>query len=277
MNRNFSFICLVLILSYTGIVSAEVGGLNCIQIEGLNLGCVSSVDHVCKMNKSSDLKIDCAYGAGWASRWRVEGPIAFACKSYKITTIEEKIPAKGCCPGMACVPGDTCVAAHVNKVTSSECESYQPPSCAESCVGCYEDVQTFNVGISRGCTICTRQACADEPPASAYCPAHPPMVFLGQAKKCSTDERCPATAIDPLGNIHTVIKKSSCNIGPAPTPPSPGVIGKYCPWKLDSRTGGSAMSDGGTPASSGKCECITEENWNLNAGPWPGCPPSVGP
>lgn len=251
---------------------AEVGGLNCIQIEGLNLGCVSSVDHSCKMNKASDSKTaECAYGGGWKSRWRVEGPIQFNCKSYKTTTTEEMIPAKGCG-----VPGDTCFAAHIERVTHSECQDYQPPVCAESCVGCYEDVQTFPIGISRGCVICTRQSCGDEPAGSRYCPERPPLAALGLAKKCSSNERCPTTAIDPLGKSHTVIIKSACNPG-SPPPATAGVLGKHCPWKTDQRTGGSVSSDGGTPASAGKCECITRENWNDDAGPWPGCPPTVGP
>lgn len=277
MSKNLILFIFASLLNVANVAFAEVGGLNCIQIEGLNLGCVSSVDHSCKMNRAADSKVDCAYGGGWASRYRVEGPIQFNCKSYKNTTTTENVPARGCCPGMACVPGDTCSPARTVTTTHSECLQYEDPVCAESCVGCFENVQTFPVGISRGCIVCTRQSCGDEPPAQISCPDVPGLTLLGSAKKCSGDERCPTTAVDPLGQSHGVRINTSCNAGPAPSPSAPGAIGKYCPWKSDQRTGGSATADEGIPASSGKCECITEDNWNPNAGPWPGCPTAVGP
>ncbi len=276
MKKNFVIILLALLCGSANIALGETGGLDCIQLEGLNLGCVSSVDHSCKMNKATDMKVDCAYGDTWRARFRVEGPIQWNCKSYETTFTPEVIPAKGCPVGC-----DTYTPETTKLIPHSVCEKWEDPVCAESCVGCYENVLTSPVGTERGCTICTRQRCADEPLSQISCPPGPNgMNLLGAAKKCSTDERCPKTAVDNKQILHNVIIKgpTSCEPGPAPPPASPMAIGKYCPWKTDQRTGGSITSDGGTPASAGKCECITHDNWNNAAGEWPGCPPTpAGP
>lgn len=272
MIRNF----MILFLSFFFLTAGAVAGVDCIQIEGLNLGCVSSIDHTCKMNRATDKIGDCTYGGGWAARYRVEGPISFRCKSTRNWTTEEIIPPSGCCGQPGC---DQCTPERKVIIQHSECTEYYPPSCSEACVGCYENVQTLANGITRGCVICTRTYCGDEPRAETYCPAIEGKTLLGGGKKCSSDERCPTTAVDPLGKSHpvTVSGPSKCDPGPEPIPPEPGKIPSYCPWKSDKRTGGTppdAKGAGGTP---GNCECITRENWNFSAGdfipdPARGCP-----
>lgn len=197
----------------------------CIQLEGLNLGCVSSVDHSCYMNKKIDRPNDpCHYVGSPANAWRVEGPIAFHCKSSRQTTT---------CPPKVC-NADGCVQPPCT--TTSECIEYFPPSCQETCTVCFNEEVTINAGISKGCIVCTRKPCADEPLVETLCPTTYNGLVLHGSQKCSSDSHCPTTATDPLGVVHTVnINKGACpeaKMPEIPPPPNP----KDCPWKVDKRT-----------------------------------------
>lgn len=198
---------------------------NCLLLEGLNLGCVSSVDHSCYLNKKvDDPKATCQYVGSPNTAWRVEGPIAFACKSSRNTRI---------CPPQVCNL-DGCVQPPC--VTTSECIEYQPPSCQETCVACFDEVVSINAGIKKGCIICTRKACADEPPAVVVCPSTYNGLVNATAEKCSADSRCPANATDPLGVTHPVtINRNTCPPKTMPQPPAQPVP-KDCPWKVDKRS-----------------------------------------
>lgn len=219
---------------------------NCIKLEGLNLGCVSSIDHSCFLNKKVDEKNSpCRYVSEPSTQWRVEAPISFKCKSATSTTV---------CPPRVCNP-DGCVQPPCT--TTSECTEYQPPSCDETCVKCFSNVVNANVGISKGCIICTREMCPDERDkiATAKCPTKYNNMILHNGDKCSSDSRCPTTAVDPLGQTHTVIiNRNTCPppIMPEepPEPPNP----KDCPWKVDQR-------------SSTGCERIQCSNQNPQAEP----------
>lgn len=189
------------------------------------MGCVSSVDHSCFKNKMvNNPKATCQYVGSPGTSWRVEGPIAFHCKSSRDTTV---------CPPKQCNP-DGCVQPPC--VTSSECIEYQPPSCQETCVACFNDVVSVNAGLEKGCIVCTRPYCADEPPASTICPPTYNGLVNYIAEKCSTDQHCPATATDPLGVTQPVtITRNTCPEPKMPepqTPPAP----KDCPWKVDKRS-----------------------------------------
>lgn len=222
--KFLGFLIFYIVLNLVSLNTASAQN-NCLLLEGLNLGCVSSVDHSCFRNKMVDNpKASCQYVGDPATSWRVEGPIAFHCKSSTNTTV---------CPPKQCNP-DGCVTPPC--VTTSECTEYQPPLCQETCVGCFNQVVTVKAGIEKGCIVCTRPYCADEPPASVLCPATYNGLVHSPADKCAADSRCPTTATDPLGKVHPVtISRNTC---PTPTMPNPVVNPppKDCPWKVDKRT-----------------------------------------
>ncbi len=197
----------------------------CLLLEGLNLGCVSSVDHSCFINKKVDNpKAPCSFVGSPATSWRVEGPIAFHCKSSRETKI---------CPPLVCNL-DGCVQPPC--VITSECSEYQPPSCQETCVSCFNEVVTINGGLQKGCIVCTRKYCADEPMALTVCPQTYNGLVNYPGEKCSADNHCPATATDPLGKTHPVaITKNTCPTPNMPEPP-PVLVPKDCPWKADKRS-----------------------------------------
>lgn len=198
------------------------GNFNCLQLEGIHIGCVSSVDHGCFRNRAVDNpKAQCNYVGGPSTSLRVEGPIAFHCKSSTSTKVCTKNTGTDS-------KGETCV-------TTSECVEYQPPSCQETCVPCYDQVVAANIGLERGCIVCTRKYCGDEPPAELACPPSYNGMPNGIGQKCSSPQHCPTTAIDPLGHSHPVtITTGSCN--PPQLPPPATGAPKYCPWKVDKRT-----------------------------------------
>lgn len=233
---------MILLLQFWQIAFAQSG---CIELEGLNLGCVSSVDHGCFRNVSVN-KPDaaCTYVADPGAMYRVEGPVAWACKSHRNTeTCTEQVTPDG-----------------VKRIctTSSQCVEYYPPSCSEACRPCFNRVETAGIGLERGCFICTRKPCADEPLAQKACPPTYNDMVLGSSQKCSGDERCPTTAIDPLGNSHSVTVRRPTECKPPDMPPKPPVSPAplWCPWKVDKRSRASE----GKPA--GGCEPIDPDNRN---------------
>jgi hypothetical protein len=220
---------------------------NCIMLEGINLGCVSSIDHSCFINKKLDLHNEpCPYVGSPNTMWRVEAPISFHCKSTRTNTF---------CPPQQC-NADGCIQPPC--VTTSECVEYMPPACSEECVKCFDEVVNVNIGTAAGCIICTRNMCPDEMDhqAKLYCPATYNGLVNYQGLKCSTEAKCPTSAVDPLGVVREVtINRGTCpppELPPVPTP----VVPKDCPWKLDER------SDTG-------CERIRCDNMNPSAPP--GC------
>lgn len=207
-------------------ISSAYAQNSCVMLEGLNLGCVSSVDHSCVLNKKVDeTKSPCRYVGSPDVQWRVEAPIAFHCKSSRQTVT---------CYPQVC-NADGCVSPPCT--TASECTEYQPPSCAETCIKCFQEVVNVNVGLAKGCIVCTRKSCADEPPVVPICPATYNGLVHYSGEKCSSDSKCPTTAVDPLGKTHPVtIYKGSCPSGEMPQPPPPIPPPMDCPWKVDQRT-----------------------------------------
>lgn len=234
----------ILILFFAHVVVAQN---SCIKLEGLNLGCVSSIDHGCFRNKKVDERTSpCRYVSAPNTMWRVEAPVSFKCKSSSETRI---------CPPEQC-NADGCIKPAC--IVKSECVEYFPPTCDEQCVACFDQVVIVNVGISKGCIVCTRNPCSDEIPALArtFCPSKYNNMINSPAQQCSTDQRCPTTAVDPNGQSHEVIvRRGTCpppQMPPEPTPEMP----LDCPWKVDERT------------QTG-CERIRCDNQNPSAAP--GC------
>lgn len=200
----------------------------CIELEGINIGCVSSVDHGCFMNKAVNKNNDpCHYVGSPNTMYRVAGPIAWSCKSSKNTTVCSEDKGNGDKSGTTCV-------------TSSECVEYFQPSCSEQCVPCFDNVVTENTGTSKGCIICNRKPCADELPrlTKTTCPhRNSTGMPLGSGDKCSSDTRCPKTAIPPNGGapMDVIIRKGQCSPPKLPDPPiRPEPL--LCTWKVDKRS-----------------------------------------
>jgi hypothetical protein len=236
----------ILVILVNLILSAAWAQNNCVMLEGLNLGCVSSIDHSCFMNKKVDKPSEpCRYVGSPATQWRVEGPISFNCKSSR--NIRE-------CPPQVC-NSDGCTQPPCTE--RSECLEYFRPICDETCVKCFNDVINVNVGVSRGCIICTRRPCPDEEPAMARvkCPPRYNNLVNNAGQKCSSDSRCPETATDPLGVVHPVeIRRGTCPPPEMPEAPREEEDPKHCPWKVDQRT------------ATG-CERIKCDNQNPQAAP----------
>lgn len=215
------------------------GQNSCMVLEGINLGCVSSVDHSCRMNKKVDEpRSRCSYVGSPGVQWRVEGPISFVCESWTQTIIHHP----RVCNGEVCVTPPPTI--------TSTCVRYQPPICEETCIKCFNEVVEVPAGRSRGCIVCTRPKCQDEPDVSSACPPTYNGLVNHLAQKCSADIRCPTSAVDPNGVTHPVtVRRGTCP--PAvmpPIPPDPPEP-QHCPWKVDerSRTG---------------CEPISPDNRN---------------
>ncbi len=216
----------------------------CIELEGINLGCVSSIDHSCYLNKAVDKTGEpCRYVAEPKTMYRVEGPIAWNCKSSRNTTICEETGGNGEQSGTNCR-------------TVSECLEYYPPSCTETCTSCFGRIVTENIGISRGCLICTREPCADEKPrlVKSTCPYYNSqgMPYVGSPMTCSGESRCPSTAIPPNGGAPMEVRVNTRTC-PAPElpklPTTPPPMPQLCIWKVDKR-------------SATGCEPIEESNRN---------------
>lgn len=215
----------------------------CLLLEGLNIGCVPSVDHTCKRNKMVDNKNAlCNYVGDPGTSYRVEGPIKWSCETAVTTTTETEVcDADGC---------------KKVRVTTSTCTKYYPPLCNEECVPCFNQVVSAAIGHEKGCIVCTRAYCPDEPGAQTSCPSSNNGLPLGSGEKCTTPQRCPTSAVDPLGNTHPVtVTTGNCSPPQLPQPPPPTVL-KDCPWKVDKRSGGTTTN----PA--GGCEPIDPDNQN---------------
>lgn len=224
----------------------------CLPLEGLNLGCVASVDHSCKKNKALyNPAKECYYVGEPSTSIRVEGPIAFHCAATESTeTCTETIGENG--------------SIHRECRTTSRCVRYQAPFCEETCVPCYNKVVSANIGMAAGCIICTRRPCDDEKDflVKGTCPNWYNGMPKGPPQRCSGAQRCPTTAIDPNGVTHQVtIQSSPC---PPPSLPNPPLEDPErpprCPWKRDERTGGSPPGPNGEGGSAGNCEPISEDN-----------------
>lgn len=213
----------------------------CLEIEGINIGCVSSVDHSCFINKAVDMKNSTCYYVGSPSTMmRTEGPIAWSCKSSKNTTVCSENKGNGDQSGTSC---------H----TVSECLEYSPPICNETCVSCFDQIVAENVGVTKGCIICTRKPCADEVDrlSKSSCPLYNSAGMpLGNGIKCSAGSRCPKSATPPNGGAPMAVTVNTGSCGPAELPkPQATPTPLLCPWKVDTR------SDAG-------CEPIAPENKN---------------
>lgn len=257
MNRGIFTFVLIGICFVCWDVQADA--INCLKLENIEIGCVPSIDHTCRRNNSVDKpNVPCQYVARPGAFLRVEGPIAWKCKSEKVDrTCNQVCNSDGC--------QEVCT-------TTSECLEYYPPICDEECVDCFEEVTTQNVGVSRGCIICTRLPCEDERPrlAATSCPAKFNGMIHHDGQKCSSDRRCDDTAVDPNGVTHQVTgRRPTCQ--PKPMPPEPREGDPLnCPWKIDERTGGwppryKGPNDPGDP---GACECIRRENSTDPNAPW---------
>jgi len=212
---------------------------SCLEIEGLKLGCVTSVDHSCYRNVAIPLrKISCKYTADPSTAYRAEGAVAFNCKSSKTVKVCEKDTGNGDQIGEKCT-------------TRSECLEFYPPTCKEECVPCFEKIVSADVGWSAGCIICTRKPCPDEEPflSTNTCPyyldsnADPEKrLTLNSGLECSSMLRCPSTAIVPSGPkqgevVSVVINRGSCEKPKMPKYPEDNKLQnpKLCLWKDDER------------------------------------------
>jgi hypothetical protein len=205
--------------------SARAGGQQCISLEGLQIGCVASFDHTCSRNVMIDRDdAPCYYVGKPATFLRVEAPIAWRCKSSRETRVCRPSGASGESSGEICT-------------THSECLEYYPPSCDEECVPCFETVVQKQTGLSRGCLVCTREYCPDEPEVTTACAPTFGDLVAGTGTRCSSGSRCPTTAIDPLGKSHTVKVRSARGCEP-PQLPEPKDIPRpqHCPWTVDTRS-----------------------------------------
>lgn len=196
--------------------------MRCLSIEGLRLGCVPSTVHSCVKNKKvDDRESICKYGKNWRGLIMAQsGPIQFYCSSYKTEQVIEQTPE-----------------GPITR-TVSTCIAYQTPTCDEICTGCWNDYTDRYVGISRGCIICTRKPCPDEPNVTMYCPSmYLDYQLTGEAPRCAAATRCPNIAQDPLGKVHNVIIRTPASCNPPQPPKLPdAVLGGHCPWKDDRRT-----------------------------------------
>ncbi len=205
----------------------------CIQLEGLNIGCVTAESHTCFLNKhpraEGAREGECKYvnpNALPPIKRQIENPkgaIAFDCASYENKT--------------TCVrQGDKTVCQ-----TSSVCKEYTKPSCTNHCILCYTEVKSEQA-FPEGCVVCTRPRCNDEPPLNGVCPVDHPTdknFILPKIKYpvCANDRPCPQTAIDPNGVEHQV---TIIDLG---CPPIPDKVEKAeegggvqrCPWIKDER------------------------------------------
>ncbi|HPI41414.1 MAG TPA: hypothetical protein PLJ21_11460, partial [Pseudobdellovibrionaceae bacterium] len=233
----FKIKVLILILSSPYLWAAG----SCLELEGINLGCVSSIDHTCTRNIAvNSPNTACHYVGDPNVSYRVEGPIAFNCKSSKNTTVCKKNEGNGD------QAGETCV-------THSECYEYFPPTCRETCIPCFDTIVTEKIGVSKGCLICTRKPCADEKERLliSTCPIQNSLGMpLGPNNKCSSNSLCPKSATPPNGGpeMPVTIIKGSCEPPKLPinvNQPPP----KLCIWKVDKR-------------SATGCEPIEPENLN---------------
>lgn len=212
---------------------------NCLEIEGLKLGCVTAVDHSCYRNVAVPVKkFNCQYAADPSTAFRAEGPVAFNCKSSKVVKVCEKDIGNGDQTGEKCT-------------TKSECLEFYPPTCKETCVPCFEKVVNSDVGLSAGCIICTRKPCPDEQPylSNNTCPYYldsnpiaEKRLTLINAQECSNMQRCPTTAIVPSGPkqgevVSVVISKDSCEKPKMPKYPEDNKLQnpRLCLWKEDER------------------------------------------
>lgn len=212
--------------------------LNCLQLENINIGCVSSIDHSCKRNLAiDDPKAACTYVGEPSVSYRVEGPISFVCKSYKNTQI---------CDGGSGNNDQT----GTNCRTVSECLEYFPPTCKLQCVPCFNRVETHQIGTTRGCIVCTRKPCPDEK-IRTTCPTSYDGMPLGPNAKCSSNQVCPETKLnEKTGTTHAVtVIKGVCEPPELPIIQPPMPPPELCVWKVDKR-------------SSTGCEPIEPDNQN---------------
>jgi len=170
-------------------------------------------------------KGNCRYVGEPSTMYRVEAPISFKCKSYKNTETCVQNPSGPDAGGTTCT-------------TTSECVEYLPPSCDETCIPCFNQVVENNVGISKGCIVCTRPECPDEIEArlATQCPIYFEGMPLGMGDKCSTSQRCPKQAVNPKTGALTdvTIRTTSCQPPELPKPKEFTV--RDCPWKVDKRS-----------------------------------------
>lgn len=227
-----------IILAFTIWIPLE-SKATCIELEGINIGCVSSVDHSCKKNVAVDNKnAPCNFVGSPNVMYRVEAPISWRCKSSRNVEVCTDKPGNNDQSGRDCR-------------THSECIEYFPPTCQETCVPCFDVVVTENSGEQKGCIVCTRKKCPDEPDAQTVCPAFSSQGLpRGPGNKCSSSQSCPTTAIPPTGGpaMDVIVNRGNCQPPKLPEPqglPSP----QACPWKIDNRS-----VDG--------CEPIEESNRN---------------
>jgi len=208
--------------------------INCLEIEGVNIGCTTAQAHSCYLNKKVEGEAVCRYAANYSTYYRVEGIIDFQCKSWDNKSVTNTVcNADGC---------------QTTTTTTKTCTQYLPPVCNEECIGCFDNLVKANIGVSRGCIVCTREYCSDEPVASVYCPKTYQGMKRTRLMQCGTPSRCPATATDPLGAQHNVRIVS----GQCPEEPIENfseTMPQHCPWKVDKR-------------SATGCEPIEEDNRN---------------
>lgn len=212
---------------------------NCLEIEGLKLGCISAADHSCFRNTAIPIKANsCRYAAQPSTAFRAESPVAFNCKSFQQVKVCQKNSGNGD------QSGETCT-------THSECVEWLPPVCKEECVPCYEKVVTADVGLSAGCIICNRKPCDDEKPylTQKTCPYYldsntdpEKRLTLSSVIECSNFQRCPSTAVVPSGpnkgqTVNVIITQGSCEKPKVPNFPEENKLEKpkLCLWKEDER------------------------------------------
>lgn len=216
-----------LILSFLFLNLAEAQQSNCIELEGIKIGCVPSQSHVCFRNVNVELsggQGECRYTTNETASYHFEAPegsIAWECAAWET----EKLPCE--------IIGDKEVCPE-NKT----CKEYSTPVCTEKCVSCYPKLKTTQKSTV-GCIVCTRPRCSQEPTPGAYCPLYlpsDPTYFIPERRLplCGAkDPQCPKTRTDPLGVVHNVQITQNCpepfepKLGQAtPKPPS-------CPWIND--------------------------------------------
>ncbi len=220
-------------------ISISQADKNCLEIEGLKLGCVAAFDHSCFRNVAKKLdQVKCDYGAYPSMAFRAEGPVAFYCKSFQQVKVCEKNSGNGD------QAGETCT-------THSECFDWGEPICKEECIPCFEKVVTADVGFSAGCLICNRKPCDDEKPflSGKTCPYYldsnpdpEKRLTLVSPTECSNMQRCPTTAVVPSGpkkgqTMDVKIVKGSCEKPKMPKYPEEENLKKpkLCLWKEDER------------------------------------------
>lgn len=271
----------LLILFSLNLQAAETGSTTCIKLEGVSIGCVPSTDHPCFRNVNPEASgndggkciyypegaflpppdSDPYFGQTIASQY---GPIAWRCQTWEA--------------GSTCPPG-----GDVTTCPSSKCLVYERPVCRNTCTWCIRDTKETR-SQSKGCLVCTRPYCDDEPIITGFCPLNPTnpdgTVDLTYSLPRTGMPKCPSntpptcdqfarpptsgsTCDGPMndqGECEVDIRNDDCPPRRKIEKVDNVVIPESCPWINDERTY-TPPSDGPPPTPGiNHCEAVREGN-----------------